>query len=651
MNAQFWLEFQKCFNRIADDTDVRAVVVSGVGEHFSAGLDLADTTNFDAIGEATRDVARRAFRFRKLALAMQESFSAVERCPQPVIAAIHGACVGGAVDLACACDVRLCSEDARFCIAEVKVGLAADVGTLQRMPKIVGNESLCRELAFTGRTFGAAEAAAMGFVSRVVAAAGAAAATAETVGSPALAAVAAATSRRAEVVAASLLMASEIARQSPVAVFGTKRNLLYARDHGVRDGLEYAATWSGAALQAADLGVAMGAAAGKSASSSLRRKNNHSGAREGAGAGAGSLPRFSKFTSSEHGGDAGLRKPKNQPNAARRGCLAAIGALFLLSLWGGRRIANRMLLRPENAPPVSARASGAGWRNGQGWSDASAVAKVELDRPRQFGGALVLKSERIVFCPIQKVACTEWLKVFRWIDGQPNWTEPRHVKHGLLSLAQYGVEGGNTVLNSPSWLKLAVVREPAERLLSCFLQKCTKWNMKGEYGNCPYLELWPDLFGRERFPAGVPSKPDEETLSVVVDAFNERGRGSMFASYVSSITRRVKRNPCGQNGHWSPQFCHCSLDKTAPVYHIVGWHNMTEEASAAIVPMASSKKRGLEIAEFLDDRMKSNHERHGKKTSAGSSTQESYTKEMLDAVHEAYAKDYELFSKYWEQPE
>ncbi|CAN0396548.1 unnamed protein product, partial [Hapterophycus canaliculatus] len=94
-----------------------------------------------------------------------ESFTALERCPQPVIAAIHGACVGGAVDLACACDVRLCSEDVRFSIAEVKVGLAADVGTLQRMPKIVGNESLCRELAYTGRAFGAAEAVRMGFVS------------------------------------------------------------------------------------------------------------------------------------------------------------------------------------------------------------------------------------------------------------------------------------------------------------------------------------------------------------------------------------------------------------------------------------------------------------------------------------------------------
>lgn len=165
--------------------------------------------------------------------------------------------------------------------------------------QIVGNESLCRELAYTGRTFGAYEAAAMGFVSRVVtpAAAAAAAANVTAGSSTSAAAVAATPSRRAEVVAASLFTASEMARQSPVAVFGTKRNLIYARDHSVEDGLEYAATWSGAALQAGDLGVAMraAAAAGKSVSSS-RRSSRDRGAGGGAGAvGAGSHPRFSKL--------------------------------------------------------------------------------------------------------------------------------------------------------------------------------------------------------------------------------------------------------------------------------------------------------------------------------------------------------------------
>ncbi|CAM9178503.1 unnamed protein product [Ectocarpus fasciculatus] len=211
-----------------------------------------------------------------------------------------------------------------------------------------------------------------------------------------------------------------------------------------------------------------------------------------------------------------------------------------------------------------------------------------------------------------------------------------------------GVQRGNQLLNSPDWLKFAVVREPAQRLLSCFLQKCNRYNMENEYGNCPYLELWPGLFGRERFPDGVPTRPDVDTLAVVWEAFTSRGRDSMFAPYVEAITRRIKQNPCGQNKHWSPQYCHCSLDVTAPVYRIVGWSNMTEAASAAIVPFASSRARGLEIEGFLVDRMNTNHERSGKKTSAGSRGLEAYTAEALQAVHEAYAKDYELFSQYWD---
>ncbi|CAM9937360.1 unnamed protein product [Pylaiella littoralis] len=249
----------------------------------------------------------------------------------------------------------------------------------------------------------------------------------------------------------------------------------------------------------------------------------------------------------------------------------------------------------------------------------------------------------------ERVACTEWIKVFRWIDGHEDWSQPRHTKHGLDVVQKMGADRGNEILNSPDWLKFAVVREPAERLLSCFLQKCNQWNMKGEYPNCPYLELWPDLFGREHFPNGVPRRSNKKTLAVVLEAFEERGKDGMFATYVDSITRRVKADPCGQNGHWSPQFCHCSLDVTAPVFNIVGWHNMTEGAAAAIVPAASSPARGSEIATFLDERMKSNHERDGKKTSARSSADKAYTEDMLRAVHEAYARDYLLFSKYWEQ--
>ncbi len=150
---------------------------------------------------------------------MQESFTAIEKCPQPVIAAVHSACIGGGVDLLCACDIRYASKDSFFSIKEVDVGLAADVGTLQRMPKIVGNEGFVRELAYTARRFDAKEAFERGFITRVL-------------------------ECKDATLKAALETAEVIASKSPVAVVGTKRFLVHARDHTVQEGLEYAANWN-----------------------------------------------------------------------------------------------------------------------------------------------------------------------------------------------------------------------------------------------------------------------------------------------------------------------------------------------------------------------------------------------------------------------
>lgn len=276
------------------------------------------------------------------------------------------------------------------------------------------------------------------------------------------------------------------------------------------------------------------------------------------------------------------------------------------------------------------------------------VPRVELDDPSKFKGALVLKTEKIIYCPVQKVASSEWLKVFRWVDRQDNWEQPKHKKHGLDYLSAMPLEDANDLLNSPEWLKFVVVREPAERLLSCFLQKCNKNNVQQEYINCPYLDIWPDLFQGEAFPDGTPSSPNDETLEVITAAFNE-GREALFPQYVAVITRRVKKNPCSQNPHWAPQWCHCSLDVTAPVYNVVGSANMTAAAITAITPVVSSPERAEQIAQFLEHRMGSNHDRDGKKTSARKSAAKKYTEVMLRAVHDAYDKDYTLFSQYWEQ--
>ena len=160
MNREVFREIQSCFNEINDDKQCRAVVVSGIGKAFSAGLDFVDM--FDMINSATKssenDIALRAKFLRNMIQLFQASFNSVVRCSKPVISSIHGACVGSGLDLISATDIRYCSSDAFFSLREVNIGMAADLGSLQRLPRIIGNDSLVRELAYTARNLPASEA-------------------------------------------------------------------------------------------------------------------------------------------------------------------------------------------------------------------------------------------------------------------------------------------------------------------------------------------------------------------------------------------------------------------------------------------------------------------------------------------------------------
>merc|ERR1711894_858417 len=158
----------------------------------------------------------------------QESFNILETCTKPVIAAVHSGCVGGGIDMITACDIRYCTSDAWFQVKEVDVGLAADVGTLQRLPKVVGNDSLVRELCYTARKMYAQEALQFGLVSRIF-------------------------ENKEDMVKSAIELATDISSKSPVAVQGTKVNLVYSRDHSVREGLEYVAQWNMSMLQSEDL--------------------------------------------------------------------------------------------------------------------------------------------------------------------------------------------------------------------------------------------------------------------------------------------------------------------------------------------------------------------------------------------------------------
>jgi delta(3,5)-delta(2,4)-dienoyl-CoA isomerase len=203
-NPKLWEELREFFQLVPADSDTRAIVISARGRAFTAGLDLASS----GIPGGKSDAGRTAYRIRRFVLRLNESFNAIEACPFPVIVVSHGAVVGAGIDLLCACCIRYASSDAWFTIKEVDVGLAADLGTLQRMPKIIGNEGLVRELAYTSRKFTADEALRMGFVSKVF-------------------------DTKDQALDGALELAKTIAEKSPLAVAGTKRMLTYARDHTV----------------------------------------------------------------------------------------------------------------------------------------------------------------------------------------------------------------------------------------------------------------------------------------------------------------------------------------------------------------------------------------------------------------------------------
>lgn len=228
MNRAFWRECRECFQRLSTDKDCRVVVLSAAGKVFTAGLDLTDMSEIAIISNPELDASRKAFMVRNTIRDYQETFTVIEKCSKPVIAAIHSACVGGGVDMTSACDIRYCTGDAWFQIKEVDVGLAADVGTLQRFPKIVGNDSLVRELCFTARKFYSDEAKQMGFVSRIF-------------------------QDKEAMMGGALDVASLIASKSPVAVQGSKISLVYSRDHGVQEGLDHVGLWNQSMLQSEDV--------------------------------------------------------------------------------------------------------------------------------------------------------------------------------------------------------------------------------------------------------------------------------------------------------------------------------------------------------------------------------------------------------------
>ncbi len=224
MNAPMWQDLQDCFEWLGAEPSVRVIILAANGKHFCSGIDLA------LFGEVMGDdlePSRKSEALRRTILQLQGNLSAIEQCRKPVLAAIHSSCIGGGVDMVSCCDMRYCTEQAYFSIKEIDLAMTADVGTLQRLPTIIGH-GWFRELALTGRNFTAAEALQMGFITRIC-------------------------DDQKELLSKAKKLAQEIAANSPLAVEGAKDVILYSRDNGIYPGLEYVAQKNASTLPCEDV--------------------------------------------------------------------------------------------------------------------------------------------------------------------------------------------------------------------------------------------------------------------------------------------------------------------------------------------------------------------------------------------------------------
>ncbi|MEQ1617744.1 MAG: crotonase/enoyl-CoA hydratase family protein [Terricaulis sp.] len=217
MNRAFWNELPEIVNDISDNAKARVIVISSTGKHFTSGMDISVFTDGEGVSAQGGDRYARAEAFRDFVKVLQGSFSCLDDARMPVIAAIQGGCIGAGVDMTSACDIRYATEDAFFQIAEINIGMTADVGTFPRLCKLIP-DGWVRELAYAGRRLPAAKAKEIGLVNEVF-------------------------PTHEAMMAHVMTLAAEIAEKSPLAVTGSKQMIKYARDHSTGDALDYIATW------------------------------------------------------------------------------------------------------------------------------------------------------------------------------------------------------------------------------------------------------------------------------------------------------------------------------------------------------------------------------------------------------------------------
>ncbi len=227
MIPAFWSELPAIVDEISDAGRARVIVLSAEGRHFCSGMDLSVFAGEAGLESESAEIGRRRANLRLSLLHLQRSFTALEEARMPVLAAIQGACVGGGVDLVSAADCRYATADAWFSIHEINIGMTADVGTLQRLPKLIP-VGVAREYAYTGRRMPAERAHELGLVNEVF-------------------------DDQDSMMDAVMETASEIASKSPLAIHGTKEAINYSRDHTVEDSLRHIALWQSGMFHPEDL--------------------------------------------------------------------------------------------------------------------------------------------------------------------------------------------------------------------------------------------------------------------------------------------------------------------------------------------------------------------------------------------------------------
>ena len=228
LTLDFWRDFGPALQALDQTGETLALVISGDGRNFCAGMDVSV---FSSGVIVSTDTPARRQAFHQTARALQDALTTLEKVRFPVIAAIHGACVGAGLDMVAACDLRLVSANAYFRVEEINIGMMADVGSLQRLPKLLP-EGVVRELAYLGSSLTPERAERLGFVNAIHADA-------------------------ESVVSAALDMARQIASRAPLAVSGSKAAITYARDHTVAEGLEWAAIMQGSLWNTPDIMAAI----------------------------------------------------------------------------------------------------------------------------------------------------------------------------------------------------------------------------------------------------------------------------------------------------------------------------------------------------------------------------------------------------------